>query len=154
MSHVTSVKLKIRDLTALRLAVQRLGGTLVEGQLTYNWWGQSVGDTKLPEGFTVEMLGKCQHAIRVPGGNYEIGVVKMPAGHYELAYDSYSFGAGPNGIKADGQKLHVYFGDQLKGLIQIYGVTAATLAAKAKGWMVSETKLSNGAIKLQMRGMR
>lgn len=154
MSHVTSVKVKVRDLTALKQAVQRMGGIFVQDQKTYSWWGQSVGDTPLPEGFTLEMLGKCQHAIRVPGGNYEIGVVKMPAGHYELAYDSYNCGMGPNGIPADGEKLHQKFGTGLKGLIQMYGVVAATLKAKAQGWVVSETKLSNGSIRLQMTGMR
>lgn len=154
MSHVSTVSLKIRDINALKMAVQRLGAQFIEGKTTYNWWGVSVGDTPLPQGMTKEMLGKCTHAIKVPGGNYEIGVVKMSDGSYTLAYDSYNYGQGPNGIRADGAKLITQFGDGLKKLSQMYGVCVASLKAKAQGWLVNEQTLPNGSIKLTCSGMR
>jgi hypothetical protein len=46
------------------------------GQKHFAWWGTSVGDHPIPEGFTVEDMGKCEHAIHFPNIKYEIGVVK------------------------------------------------------------------------------
>lgn len=153
MSHVTSISLKILDLRALKAAVLEMGGEWVEGKTTYNWWGVSVGDAPIPEGMTKEMLGKCSHCIRVPGVNYEIGVVRMPQGHYTLAFDAYNYGAGPNRIPADGGKLVQKFGDGLKKLVQSYAVSVATLKAKASGWIVNKQHLPNGAVKLTMSGV-
>jgi hypothetical protein len=153
MSHVTTVSIKIKDLQALKAAIKEFGAEWIEGRKEYNWWGVSVGDTPLPEGMTKEMLGKCDHVIKLPGVNYEIGVVKMPAGHYTLAYDSYDYGRGPNRVPADGGKLLAKFGDGLKKLTQAYAVAKATIEAKAKGWIVNRQTLGNGAIKLTLSGV-
>lgn len=154
MSHISKVYIQIRNLAALKSAVANLGGVWVENKKTYNWWGRSMGDSPIPEGMTKEMLGKCDHVIQTPGGNYEIGVVKMPDGTYTLAYDSYNYGKGPNGIKADGQKLIDRFGDGLKKLTQRYAATLATMAARAKGWMTTEQTLPNGSIQILATGMK
>lgn len=153
MSHVTTISVKILDLRALKAAIKEFGAEWIEGKREYNWWGISVGDTPLPEGMTKDMLGKCDHVIKLPGANYEIGVVKMPGGHYTLAYDSYNYGSGPNNVPADGQKLLNKFGDGLKKLVQTYAVCKATLEAKAKGWMVNKQTLANGTVKLSLTGV-
>ena len=83
MSHMTTIAIQVKDLAALKAAVIELGALWMEGQRTHKWYGQSVGDYPLPKGVTVDMLGKCDHAIKVPGVNYEIGVVKLADGTVE-----------------------------------------------------------------------
>ena len=50
--HVSSIKLKILSLDALRLACGRLGLEFREDQKTYAWFGRYQGDSPVPEGFT------------------------------------------------------------------------------------------------------
>jgi hypothetical protein len=92
MSHVVQMKIQISDLDALDRACRKRGLELVRDQKTYKWWGRSVGDYPIPEGFTAQDLGKCDHAIRIPGNqtSYEIGVVKSRTGPgYVLLFDFY-----------------------------------------------------------------
>jgi hypothetical protein len=150
MSHVASIDIAINDLTALKAAVKELGCEWREGQLNYKWYGTSVGDYPLPKGMTVEMLGKCSHAIKVPGVNYEIGVVKMPDGTFTLAYDFYGYDGGTH----DGHKLLAKFGEKLGKLVQGYAVHRATLEAQRKGLRVIRTTTANGSIRLAITGAR
>lgn len=149
MSHVTTISVTIKDLAALKAAVKEFGCEWVEGKKKYTWFGQSVGDYPIPAGMTAEALGKCDHVIKVPGVNYEIGVVKLPQGGYTLAYDFYG-----NWGLHDGQKLLGKFGDGLKKLVQTYAVQVATMKAKASGWMTQRTTLPNGTIRLSMTGVQ
>ncbi|MEA3207834.1 MAG: hypothetical protein QOE70_891 [Chthoniobacter sp.] len=142
MSHVTNIDITIKDLAALKGAVAELGAQWREGQQRYQWYGHHVGDYPLPAGMTEADLGKCSHAIRLPGCEYEIGVVQKGNG-YTLAFDFW----GP------GQKLKTHFGDGLARLKQIYGVHKATAAARAKGYMVQRKPQPNGAIKLVVTGI-
>lgn len=90
MSHVTTVDVQIEDLDALAEACKNLGLELVRDQETYRWYGTHVGDYPLPAGFTVADLGRCSHAIRVPGVEaYEVGVVARRDGKpgFQLIYD-------------------------------------------------------------------
>ena len=89
MSHVVSISLEIKDLDALARACESLGLKLNLGQESYRWYGTHIGDYPIPVGFTVDDLGKCSHAITLPGSNaYEIGVVSRD-GHYTLLWDFY-----------------------------------------------------------------
>lgn len=143
MSHVATVKTEVNDLGALKTAVEELGGVFVENQRTYRWYGRSMGDYPLPEGFTEAELGHCEHAIRVPGVGYEVGVVKKN-GTYRLLYDFW----GP------GEGLHEKFGTNLTRLTQMYGVHKATAEAKRKGFSVRRQTLPGGVIRLNIGGMR
>jgi hypothetical protein len=67
MSHVTNIDIEISNLTALESAIQEMGGTFLRDKKNYEWYGRHVGDFPLPPGFTKEMLGKCEHAIGLPG---------------------------------------------------------------------------------------
>ena len=136
--HVAVVKLEIKSLEALKLACQRLGLEFREGQATYAWFGYFVGDSAVPEGFTQEDLGKCQHAIHVPGASYEIGLV-FRDGAWRLLWDSF----GPGGLE---QAL----GPDCNKLRQAYGVEAAKLEAARQGYSVWETAEENGAVKLHV----
>lgn len=142
MSHVTKIAVSINDLESLKQAAHEMGGLFIEGKTTYGWFGRHVGDYPLPEGITKEQLGKCSHAIMLPGCQYEIGVVQMPDGNYTLLYDFW----GP------GQQLKKQFGDNLKGLVQMYSVYRATNVALKKGYKVKRSVSDNGSIKLQVTG--
>jgi hypothetical protein len=116
MSHVESIKTKITNLEALKDAVKDMGAIWREGKTTYQWYGRHVGDYPLPEGMTAEDLGKCTHAITLPGTKYEIGVVQTGPTEFRLLYDFYG-----NGHKGhDGQNLKRHFGDGCSKLVDYY----------------------------------
>ena len=142
MSHVAKIEVEIKDLEALAAAAKRLGGELVE-QKHYAWYGTSVGDYPLPEGFTAADLGKCEQAIRFPGAKYEIGVVKRRDGRpgYTLLWDFWQGGYG----------LTKAIGDKGERLSQAYGVEAATRAARRQGYTVTEQQQADGSVVLKVR---
>ena len=138
MSHVNSVSLVIKDMAALKAACEQLGLTFVEGQRNIAWYG-----TGLPT------QGACEHAIKVPGARYEIGVYRGVTGNgtsasYVLGFDSYGSGGGP---------ITKLLGKGLEKLNQAYAVAKATLEARARGWMVQKQTLPNGTVKLTMTGV-
>ena len=102
MSHICDIELEIRDLDALDAACSSLGMKLVRDQKTYHCWGtgrtvdqltryqERTGKTLMPEGYTLDEMGKCEHAIHVVGKHgYEIGLVKRRDGRagYHLFCD-------------------------------------------------------------------
>ena len=147
MSNVESVNVQITDLKSLKAACERLGVEFRENQKTYTFFGRSVGDYPLPAGFTAEELGKCEHAIHVPGVRYEIGVVPLKTGKgYTLLYDFY----GRSGHH-DGEKLKDKFGTGLTKLVDAYSLEALKAKARAKGYISSE-KVVNGKTHLVVTG--
>ena len=60
MSHISKIELEVNDLNTLDSACTRLGLALVKGQKNFKWFGKKAGD--------------CDHAIRVPEAEYEIGI--------------------------------------------------------------------------------
>jgi hypothetical protein len=128
MSHVSTIELEIKDLDALKAACRRLGLEWREGQTTYRWYGTHVGDYPIPEGFTKEDMGKCTHAIRVPGASYEIGVV-IRNGKTTLLWDFWGSGGLERVLGQGGGKLK-----------QAYAVEATTRAAKRQGYKVIEKR--------------
>jgi hypothetical protein len=140
VSHVETVTVIINDLDALVEAVARVGCKFVPNKKTYEWWGRSVGDYPLPEGMTVDMLGKCEHVIQLPGCGYEIGVVKTGPKKYTLAYDFYG----------EGGKLLAHLGPKLQRLVQMYSICKVSREAKKKGMKVQEVKHANGAVTLKI----
>jgi hypothetical protein len=94
MSHVAKIDLVVTDLAALKRAAEALGGIWLEGRKTYKWWGHHVGDYPLPPGIAKEDLGHCDHVIKAPNVEYEIGVRRMADGTYTLLFDFYGNGRG------------------------------------------------------------
>ena len=152
MSHVATISLEIRDLDALAAACGLLGLELVRGQKVYNWYGRSVGDSKLPDGFTVEELGKCEHAIRIKGTSlngqinknmpYEIGLANRRDGKsgYVLMWDTYQ---GGHGLVAK------VGGEQCDKLRQNYAVEVAVRIAKRTGHrVIKRTIRSDGSVQI------
>lgn len=148
MSHVESVNVQITDLEALKAACKREGVEFIENRSSYKWYGRSVGDTALPAGFTAANLGQCEHVIRVPGVEYEIGVTRArnPDGTvakgYTCLYDFWGPGAG----------LQKKFGKGLTKLVDSYSLEALKAQARRKGYMTQEKAAADGKIKLTVTG--
>lgn len=154
MSHITEVKMKIRDLDALREAAEALGLVFMEGQKTHEWYGTFVGDSREGRDFArdrgVASMGKCEHALRLKdhkNGDYEIGIVPALDGDgYSLAYDSWG---------THGARLHAAAGDNLNTLRREYSVSVATREARKRlgrdGWRVQRQDLDNGKVRLRLR---
>lgn len=140
MSHVAIIEIEVTDLAALAAACQRLGFAFRENQKTYKWYGRWEGDYPLPEGFSQEDLGKCDHAIRVPGADYEVGVAKArrkPG--YQLLWDFWSQGGLTEKLGQKGEKL-----------VQAYGVEKAKREARRQGFSVYETTREDGSVRLTL----
>lgn len=145
MSHVTTIDLEVKDLNALERAANVLGLELVRDQRTYKWWGQSVGDYPLPEGFTENDLGKCEHALRVKDNDqaYEIGITTRRDGKpgYQLLWDFYGGGYG----------LQAKVGEDGKLLKQSYAAEVAAKHLRLQGYRVSQTLEGDGRITLKAK---
>ena len=143
MSHVATIDIQVTDLDALDKACTRLGLELVRGQTAYRWWGSSEGDYPLPEGFTAEDLGKCDHAITIPGNRrcFEIGVVRRRDGKagWNLLWDFFGH---------RGRMMSDLVGKQGEKLKQAYATVAATRQATKLGYRVREQQLADGRVKL------
>jgi hypothetical protein len=122
MSHISKIELEVRDLGILGQACERLGLRLVRGKRRFRWYGKDA---------------PCDHAIRVPGADYEIGVIN-PNGLYELTCDFY-----------DGT-LEKAIGRQGGFLRQAYALEKTTTEARKKGYSVLERKTDTG-IRLHVR---
>lgn len=152
MSHVAAIDLVIdpkspESLTALQAACKELGLIFVEGQKTFAWFGTWVDDYDEDDaaykraGIKPEDYGKCEHAIKLPGCNYEIGVVRRPDGKgLTLIYDFFG----------EGKKIQNALGTGCEKLRQLHGFHRATMLAKAKGHLTRRVNLSDGRVKLQI----
>lgn len=134
MSHVVTGSLIIKDLDALEAACKVLGLEFRKDQKTYRWFGKHVGDYPLPKGFRAEDMGKCDHAISLPGSQYrnayEVGVVKNKEGEgYRLILDFWRGGYGM--VEAVG-------GQNCEKLAKVYSVQVAKKKLKAKGYKITK----------------
>ena len=132
MSNISRIELEIYSLEELKRACKQLGLTFCEGQQTYQWYGQFMGDAALPEGLSIDDLGKCDHAIKVPGATYEIGIKKI-GGKYQLLYDYWKAG-----------KLEKVLGKNLGKLKQAYTVERVKQESRIKGYRIQEKKTEKG----------
>ena len=124
MSHLSRIETEITDLSTLKKAVKRLGGELKEGQKSFTWYRNQ--------------MGNCDHAIKFPEASYEIGVTKVEK-KFELTCDYYYVGGLPK-----------YIGETGGLLSQAYGIEAAKKAALLQGHTVTEKTLSNGKVQLKI----
>jgi hypothetical protein len=134
MSHISKINVEIKALEILKAACQRLGYQFVPNQCKYKWYGVNMGDYPLPEGLKASDLGKCTHAIKVPGADYEVGVVQQ-GNKYTLLYDFWPTG----GLTGVGDKL-----------AQAYAVEAARTEAQRQGYSVWEEILQDDSVQLHI----
>jgi hypothetical protein len=134
LSHISTIELEITDLDALKDACQRLGFEFQENKHTFAWYGYWVGKYPLPEGMTPEDLGRCNHAIQVPGAEYEVGVIKRDH-HYILFWDSW---------RAGGLEKESALGKGAKRLKQAYAIERIKNEARKKNFRLHEKKIDQG----------
>ncbi len=127
MSHITSIKTQIKDLTALETAASSIGLKLVVNQKTFlNFAGRQ---------------SPCDHAIVIEGDEraYQIGVVSNKDGTYGLQWDTWSGGKG----------MVARVGADANILRQAYSVEASAAQLQRQGFRVNRIKQDNGKMKLQ-----
>jgi hypothetical protein len=132
MSHVSRIELEINDLETLKEACRSLGLEFVADQKTFKWYGWHMGDYPLPDGFTFEDMGRCDHAVRVPGADYEVGVVRKGNG-YVLLWDFWQGGG-----------LEKVLGKKAGKLKQAYAVQRIRREARQKGYHCVEKRTDQG----------
>jgi hypothetical protein len=137
MSHVSRIELEIKDPEALKAACERLGGEVIQKN-TYAWYGRSVGDHPLPDGFTKEDLGKCDYALSFPHATYEVGVVQRGK-NCTLLWDFYSEGG-----------LARVLGHQGGLLKQAYTTERVLRQAKKMRKRITQTKDETNTIRITM----
>jgi hypothetical protein len=142
MSHIATVDVHVTDLAALKAACAELGIEFREGQQTFRWYGAYLGGYPLPEGFTAADMGKCEHAIGIPGNThaYEVGVVRRRDGKpgYHLMYDFWRGGFG----------LEEQIGTQAGKLRQQYAAQVAANQARKQGYRVTQSLHADGSLRL------
>lgn len=137
MSHVCKVELKIKDLAALGMAAQTLGGELVRGQTHYNCYADHSPAYRVSADD-----GKCDHAIRIRGedsklGTHEIGVRKEADGSYSLHWDPM------------GRIVSMVGGRNAERLRQEYSTAVATKWYRTNGYRVTRKVKADGKIILE-----
>jgi hypothetical protein len=142
MSHVVTIQLEVKDLLALADAAKALGAELVKDQKTFRWYGRWMNDYSADNaayrnGIKPENYGQCDHIIRHPKCNYDIGLVKQPNGAYVVVADEWSAGG-----------LPAVFGAGMQRLKQRYGVAVATRTMRKQGFLVAEKADASGNIRV------
>jgi hypothetical protein len=133
MSHVVVIQLEVKDLEALKVAAERLGGTLVIDRKTFRWYGRWMNDysadnAAYKNGVSAKDYGKCDHAITHPKCSYDVGLVKQPDGKsYIVVADEWQAGG-----------LATVFGKGMSKLKQQYGVAVAARTMRKQGFSVRE----------------
>jgi len=122
MSHISKIELEVKDLGVLGQACRALGLELIRGKKDFKWYAKPA---------------PCDHAITIPGADYEIGVVKKD-GRYELQCDFYDSAV---------ERVIGIHGGLLK---QAYAVSKTTLEARKKGYSVLQRQTQTG-IRLHVR---
>ncbi len=124
MSHFTTIKTQIKDVEALRLALEEMGYTLTPQAQARGYYQNHIqGD----------------YVIRLKGP-YDIAVNRQPDGSY--------------GLTTDWWEGHVEkeVGRDYGKLLQLYGVHKTILEARKKGCWVQRRQEQDGTIKLTLGG--
>jgi hypothetical protein len=120
VSHFTTIQTQIKDIEALRSAVNELGLTLIPNTVARGFYQQTL---------------KGEFVIRLKGP-YDIAVNRQPDATYGLTTDWW-----------DGH-VEKEVGTNFGRLLQLYGVHKATAEARKKGLSVLRRPQPNGSIKL------
>ena len=122
MSHISRIELEVTDLESLDRACNHIGLTLNRNQTTFKWYDGN---------------GQCDHAIRIPGASYEIGLIKKE-GKYQLQTDFWD------------DKIAETIGEEGGLLKQRYAVEQTKTQAIRSGYRVIERQIDN-AVRLHVR---
>jgi hypothetical protein len=130
---IVPLEVQLRDLDVVRAICRRHGWEFRAEQRTYRWFGWWLGAGPPPAG-----LGRCDHAIGVPGCAYEIGLVARGE-HFAPVWDSDPAG-GLTAALGPGGRL----------LWQSYVVEKVRRAAPAQGHTVSRHTDSHSILRVRI----
>ena len=157
--HVVTLEVELNNLAAVEAACKRLGWQLHKGQKSYAWVGHWYDDSPVPrhlfedeaeynrvcamtrsdrQDYMKTVLGKCDHAIRIPGARGEIGLIERN-GKLLPIWDYFTSGLG--NIRAE---------TGMAGFVQFYAAERAKLEAALHGNFVTETQEQDGTIQLRI----
>lgn len=159
MSHVVTQDAEVHDLEAVERACIRLGWEFKRNQQSFRWFSDGwIDDSPVPRDlFDTEeeyqrvlalsreervaamnqLLGRCQHAIGVPGAEYEIGLIQKVNGSYRLAFDWW----GPGGLG---------FMQKNNPFPQAYAAELIKMTAERQGYSWEEEFLPNGVVDIRV----
>ena len=120
LSHFTTIQTQIKDIEALRSAVNELGLSLIPNSTARGFYQQTL---------------KGEFVIRLKGP-YDIAVNRQPDATFGLTTDWW-----------DGH-VEKEVGSNFGRLLQLYGVNKASMEARKKGFSVLRKQQPNGSIKL------
>jgi hypothetical protein len=145
LSHTASVKsIRIQSVTALRAAIQELATTGVRCSLLENATPRAFYNNQAG-------MGVANFVIKLDASPYDIGLYKQADGSYEARTDFYArhienlLGA-PAKSPASAEQA------KMGKLFQLYGIHAATEAARKKGHMVRRINKQDGTVALEVTG--
>lgn len=153
MSHVTDVKLCVKDLDAVEetLAEKFPQLELRRNKRTFKWYGRWMNDfhgdnAAVDQGYDPKEFGKCEHTIGFKNstGAYEIGLVKAKTGDgWNVIYDAW------------GGALDRVVGRNAVDFKREYAATVAVRRAKQtlakKGFTTTREDLPGGKIRIKLR---
>lgn len=134
MSHVEKVAIEdVKDLDALKKACQQLGVEFRQGQKTWQWYGRWVNDfhadsAAYRHGIDPKDYGTCEHAIRLPGCQWEVGLMRTADMRLVPVYDNYG---------SHGRAIEKHLGKGLGKLVAEYGCQVTTKVMQRQGYRVS-----------------
>lgn len=117
MSHISKIEIEINDLQALKKACQVMGLEFAENQRSFTWYSGK---------------NPCSHAIKVPGANYEVGIIQNGK-TYELQWDNWSTGG-----------LVSVLGENACNLRKHYSLERVKAEAKRNRYHIREKNISGG----------
>ena len=125
MSHFTTIKTQIKDIEALRCALEEMGLALIPDAQARGYYQSST---------------KGEFVIRLKGP-YDIALNKQPDSSYGLTTDWWA------------GHVEKEVGKDYGKLLQLYGVHKAILEAKKKGYTAVRKTQLNGSIKLTLTSL-
>ena len=123
MSHVATVEMAVKDLSALEVASKKLGLLFQRGKETWRSFDSQTN--------------RSTHAISVPNSSYDIGVIKTNTG-FELKMDEFG---------SQARVIHERLGMGLAKLKSEYTATVTTKQLQRQGYRVQRT-MQDGRIQL------
>lgn len=145
MSHTSTVRsIKIQSVSALRAAIQELSQTgircaLVENAIPRAYYGNQSG------------MGVAQFVIKLEDCPYDLGLYKQADSSYEVRTDFFA-GHIERLLGAPARSAETTEQAKLGKLFQMYGIHAATEAAKKQGHMVRRVTKADGVVALVVSG--
>ena len=122
MSHFTTIKTQIKDVAALKSALQEMGVPLLQNTAARGYMNNEIQD---------------DYVIKLKGP-YDVALKKQPNGTYELTCDWW------NG------HVEKEVGKEYGKLLQLYAIHKATQEARKKGYSAQRKLQTNGTIKLTL----